>query len=292
MLVGSILNACSGGRPLLSSSEVEYIAGGVALGARADGRACEDWRAVRGAECGVIKQAAGSARVNVGGTDVLVTIKGDIGQPAPERPDEGLIVCTVDSSSTMSANDGDERSVGERNGALAAILDDVLVRGGREHLRMLSIASGRHCWVLHVDVLILDSSGNVIDVVVMATRLALASLSLPAVCIEEGSESTEIVLADEVDPLRRIRAPEDLPVAITVTCIGEGFVIDPSLAEEVCSQAALLIVLLPVTMRIVSIRKIGNGLIDPGLFQEYARAAKRAAVHFASAVARVALKAQ
>jgi exosome complex component RRP42 len=58
----------------ISDAEKAYIAQGVAQDLRNDGRGCRDCRPLE-LELGVVAQANGSARLHVGGTDVMVGVK-------------------------------------------------------------------------------------------------------------------------------------------------------------------------------------------------------------------------
>lgn len=277
MLVGGVNST---GKVTLSPSEREYIASGVSDNLRADGRGRRDWRTVN-AELGPVPQAAGSSRVRIGGTDVMVSVKGDIGRPSLESPSEGVIVCTVDSSTvfTMNAAIGginEDRQVQQRNEELTAILEDVFITSGSVNLGMLCLVPGKHCWILYIDVLVLDYDGNLIDAMIMAARLALREMRLPHVRIEEGGEATEVILAEDVDTTRII-TQDTLPVTVTVGKIGPSFLIDPSAAEETCCDAGLIVAF--VNDKIVAMRKLGCGMIDPGLINEYLTAAKEASVN-------------
>lgn len=279
MLVGGVNQA---GRVVLSGSEKEYISLGVSTGLRGDGRACHEWRPFN-CELHPVPQAAGSARVRLGGTDVLVSIKGDIGRPVMDTPDEGQIICTVDSSTVFSMNSqnsgvtNEERLTADRNTELTAILSDVLIRSGVLDKRILGLVHGQYCWIIYIDVLVADYDGNLIDAMFMACRLALGAMRLPGVRVEEGGESTEIVLAEDIDDAR-VFSPASLPLCITVALIGDGLLVDPSAAEELCCQAALLVMLLP-DGKIVAVRKLGCGLVDPGRFGDYLAMATGALGH-------------
>lgn len=58
----------------VSAGEREYVRECVDLGLRGDSRKCDEYRTVR-VEAGNIPQATGSARVQIGGTDVMVGVK-------------------------------------------------------------------------------------------------------------------------------------------------------------------------------------------------------------------------
>lgn len=288
MLVGGVNPS---GRAVISPSEREYIAGGVEANLRADGRARQDWRAVS-VELNPVPQAAGSARVRLGSTDVLVSVKGDIGRPSLEQPSQGQIVCLVDSSTVFAMNavhggSNEDRLAQERNNELTAILNDVLVHSGVLDAKMLCLVPGHHCWILYVDVLVLDYDGNLLDAMIAAARLALSTMRLPVVRIEEGGEATEVVLADEIDSSRIIPV-EGLPLAITVANIRHGFVLDPSASEELCCDAALLLTF--AAGQLVAMRKLGSGLLDPGLLSEYISAASQAATLLAARLSQASLE--
>ena len=59
---------------MASSGEQQYTVQGVQQGLRADGRGREDFRPTS-LDVGIIEQATGSARLQIGATDVLVAVK-------------------------------------------------------------------------------------------------------------------------------------------------------------------------------------------------------------------------
>ena len=63
---------------LVVGSEKDFLLQGCRDGIRADGRGCLDWRPIS-VETDVIASASGSARVKIGGTDVIVGIKASAG---------------------------------------------------------------------------------------------------------------------------------------------------------------------------------------------------------------------
>lgn len=60
--------------PLISGGEVEWITQGISFNIRNDGRQREDYRPLE-VQLGVLAQATGSARVQLGETDVIVGVK-------------------------------------------------------------------------------------------------------------------------------------------------------------------------------------------------------------------------
>jgi exosome complex component RRP42 len=96
---------------LISPAERDYIVSGVDCDIRSDGRSRLDYRQFK-VETGVVAQANGSSRVVLGGTEVLVGVKVEIGNltdeisqnsaflqqqdlfPCPKN--RGKVVCSVE----------------------------------------------------------------------------------------------------------------------------------------------------------------------------------------------------
>ena len=90
----------------ISENERQFIIDGIEANVRDDGRGRTDFRPIS-VETGVILQAASSARVKLGDTEVLVGVKVDIGQPtATELTRDGFMLCGMFSSaSTISIDE-------------------------------------------------------------------------------------------------------------------------------------------------------------------------------------------
>src|SRR5437879_7623619 len=68
----------------------EHIARLAASGKRSDGRGFDEPRKLV-VQKNYIKNAEGSARVQLGNTDVLVGVKIDVGEPYPDTPNQGVL---------------------------------------------------------------------------------------------------------------------------------------------------------------------------------------------------------
>jgi exosome complex component RRP42 len=129
-----------------------------------------------------------------------------------------------------------------------ALLDSRTLR-----LEELSIIPGKQCWIIHVDATVLDSGGNLLDAIVLATRAALKTTSyviatdqsitpvmrrltvhllccavlcsIPAVTVvggdggEAGSAGAELEIEVSDDPFesKPIASADDVPVTVTLT---------------------------------------------------------------------------
>jgi exosome complex component RRP42 len=262
---------------LLSSSEKEYIRLGVESDIRADGRKRLDFRPFA-LEVDTIPQAAGSARVYLGRTDILVSIKTDITRPALDKPERGIVFCSVDTSSggvTGTGREQEERQRDDRNADMSTALNAIIREAGGLDLKALSIVDGKHCWTIFVDVLILGEDGNLMDAILLAVRSALQRTRLPGVNIEEGGEATEIVLSDDPNQAKAIDVSA-LPLSVTTNLIGNAYVVDASIPEEACSNALLLIAV-NESGDIVYTKKQASGAFQPGMLADMIQSSQKIA---------------
>uniref|UniRef100_A0A674GS29 Exosome component 7 n=1 Tax=Taeniopygia guttata TaxID=59729 RepID=A0A674GS29_TAEGU len=244
---------------VLSEAEKLYIVHGVQEDLRVDGRGCEDYRCAE-VETDVVSNTSGSARVKLGETDILVGIKAEMGTPKLEKPDEGYLEFFVDCSSNSPELEG--RGGEELGTDIANTLYRIFSCENSVDLKSLCINPKEHCWVLYVDVLLLECGGNIFDAISIAVKAALFNTRIPKVRVLEDEEGTkEIELSD--DPYDCIRLNiDEVPCVVTLSKIGYRHVVDATLQEEACSLASLLI---SVTSKgaITSMKKVGKGSLDP-----------------------------
>jgi exosome complex component RRP42 len=104
----------------------------------------------------------------------------------------------------------------------------------------LSIISGKKCWNVYVDIVVLEFSGNLCDSCVLAVKFALSKSELPKLVVRSDDEGQqEIDVVD--DPFAIIKLNTDnVPYAISVCKIGHNFLIDADLKEESVSKVKLI----------------------------------------------------
>lgn len=152
---------------------------------RPDGRLFTQGRATQ-IVFGILKHSAGSALVShrddagsSGGTKVLAATTFSIGQPSPERPDEGEIVVQV--SGTGGRNVGaDSKSQQQQHywDVLQSWLQRTLEQD-ESIAQSLSILTGKSALRLIVTVMILEDNGNVKDGAFLACMAAWKDTQLP-----------------------------------------------------------------------------------------------------------------
>ncbi|RBQ22928.1 Exosome complex component Rrp42 [Candidatus Methanobinarius endosymbioticus] len=197
---------------------------------REDGRNLDEYRDI-GIETGIISKAAGSARVKIGNSQVIVGIKPQLGEPFPDTPDVGVLMTNGEmlpmADPKFEAGPPSEASV-----ELARVVD----RGIREivDLEKLCIEPGKKVWMLFIDLHIIDFDGNLFDTATLAVLSALKNTKLPvAKMVDDESVINEETTMDL--PLRGTEA------MCTFVKIGENVVLDPSLDEEAILDARLSI---------------------------------------------------
>ncbi|TTP27309.1 Exosome complex exonuclease RRP42 [Bagarius yarrelli] len=187
----------------VSEAERVYVLHGVRDDLRVDGRGCEDYRHME-IETDVVSNTDGSAKVRLGQTDVLVGIKAEIGRPRPMVPDEGylefFVDCSANATPEFEGRGGEELGV-ELSNSLYKVFNNY----HSLDLRRLCICPGEHCWVLYVDVLVLQCDGNLI----------------PKVHISEDEEGgKEIGLSDDPYDCMRLNV-ENVPCIVTLCKTGK-----------------------------------------------------------------------
>jgi exosome complex component RRP42 len=228
---------------MCSPAELAWIKDGLQQGVRNDGRSEDDYRSIA-LQTGLLKQASGSAKLCLGGTDVLVGIKVELGTPSQDRPSCGTVQVAVECSPCA-----DPRFKGRGGDELASQYATALQRmmqpgpsgqGGGLDLTALCVTQGKVCWQVFVDALVLNADGNVLDALSMATWAALADTRIPAVevAVGEGDEEAEIEVDDDPSKAAKLDVSA-VPVMVTVSLLGEVLAVDLDSTEELCSKCSL-----------------------------------------------------
>lgn len=71
----------------------------------------------------------------------------------------------------------------EANAQLSATVRNVLMKNTSLDWKSLCITTGQTCWILYVDALVLDSSGNLFDALTIATKAALYNTKYGVKCV-------------------------------------------------------------------------------------------------------------
>jgi len=200
---------------------------------RLDNRSLMDFRPII-IETGVIDRANGSARVQVGNTQVIAGVKIEIGEPFPDTPEKGLLVVNAEvlplASAYAEPGPPDEDAI-----ELARVVD----RGVRESqmidLSKLVLIPGRKVHAVFVDVNVLNTDGNLFDASSYATVASIATSTMPKFYVDQNGQ---IKQSNEIIPL----PIKGIPVSITMARIGDTLIVDPTSEEEAVMDARITLV--------------------------------------------------
>lgn len=239
----------------LSEAEKVFVVHGVGEDVRVDGRTRRDVRPATSLETDIVTHTSGSARLRLANTDVLVGVKAELDTPLPEAPGQGRLEFFVD----CSANATPEFE-GRGGQALADSLSATLQRAYNTFdTTPLCLLKGHQCWVLYVDILILECGGNLSDAVSMAVKAALYTTVVPKVTVTavDGGDP-ELELSDDPTDGQRLDVMEEAPVLITLNRIGNHVVVDAMPEEEACTSASIVMAVKP-SGQITTLKKVGSG---------------------------------
>ncbi len=211
-----------------------YVKRLVERGERLDGRDFDELRDID-IDVGYIRDTAeGSAYVRMGDTQLVVGIKADTDEPYPDTPDAGSLITNAELG-PIASEDWESGPPTIEAVELSRVVDRGLRESDIIDLEDLGIVDGEKCWMLFIDIHVLDFDGNLIDASFLGAVAALLEASLPAYDVEE----------DELD---RETEGEDLPVnGIPVTLtgrkIGDRILLDTTGEEEDVTNSRLTVTL-------------------------------------------------
>lgn len=174
----------------LSAGELAYLVGGVEADLRLDGRGRLDFRPMS-LQTNVVAHANGSARLKLEQTHVLAAVNLSMGAPDLTRARcEGSVHCTVEQSAACSV-DMEDRAVQSRNALLTVELQRLVAHSHALPLTSLVIIPDKQVWIIHIDVIIIDDGGNVMDAIVMAVKAALVTTTMPPIEVVAGTTTDD-----------------------------------------------------------------------------------------------------
>ena len=225
----------------------EHIHKLAASGKRNDGRAFDESRKLV-VQKNYIKTAEGSARVQLGNTDVLVGVKISVGEPYPDTPNSGVLSTSAElvpmASPTFESGPPRPEAI-----EIARVVDRGIRESKTVDTAKLCITPKEKVWIMFVDIHALDYDGNLFDAASYGALAALSCAKVPA---------SIIGLADYPLPV------DHWPVSVTSAKIGRTIVVDPNLDEERIADARLTV----ATDENGDVRAMQKGLIGSFSFDE------------------------
>ncbi|MBW2969506.1 exosome complex protein Rrp42 [Candidatus Woesearchaeota archaeon] len=199
---------------------------------RYDGRKKLEYRPIT-VEYGVTKSAEGSARVKIGGTEVMAGVKMETTEPYPDTPDQGNLMVNAELI-PLSNPEFESGPPGEQAIELARVVDRAIRESKCIDTHKLVITSGELVWGINIDICTINDEGNLLDASCLAAMAALKDARLPKL------KSNKDINYDE--PLTEEKLPlTKEPVEVTVIKVGDQFFVDPLTAEEKVVDARLTV---------------------------------------------------
>jgi len=134
---------------------------------------------------------------------------------------------------------------------------NILQKSNCINWKSLCITEGKQCWVLYLDALVLDSDGNLNDALAIGAFSALKTCHIPkiqVITLENGL--TEIDFSDDPSDFEKLPI-KNIPICITFAKIGDEFIVDPTVEEELVMSTKLTIAI-NKNSEICSIQKGGS----------------------------------
>ena len=285
---------------LISNSENQFILEGCRDNCRQDGRSRDEFRsyAIVSSDSNAIASdqhqrlqpplvlSNGSARLlmSTGETDLVCSVRAELAHPAIDRPNSGVLEIHVDTTRKSSRNN----SLDELESTLSRLLSSHLV-----DLDKLCISPSHYAWRLHVDLLVVASSGgSLVDACSIVIRAALRNVRLPSVSTLTRNESQsdeskpELQVDADVASAKPIPGLEKAPQIVTVTILKckprasssttspkptTVLIVDATMEEEACAFAKVHIALdrsKASDPTICALHKAGGGALPFNLLQD------------------------
>lgn len=213
------------GKDVVADLKRDYITKLLAKGVRVDGRKFDEIRPLT-VETNFIGSAEGSARVRLGGTEVVVGVKLILGAPFPDTPNTGVLTTNAElipmASDTFEGGPPDQESI-----EVARVIDRGIREGHAVDMTKLCIEAGKEVWIMFVDVHVLDYDGNLFDAANIGANAAFKTAIVPAKRAGKG-EDYPLPVSHE-------------PISITAVKIDGKILVDPTHDEERVAEARLTV---------------------------------------------------
>ena len=212
----------------ISNITKETLSRMFAEGKRFDSRDLLDYREIE-IYNDISNKAEGSARIKMGKTDVIVGIKLDIGEPYPDSPDQGNLVCSAELLPLASPR-FESGPPGFKAIELARLVDRAIRESSMIDLSKLCITKGEKVWTVFIDIYPINDDGNLIDATSIAAVIALMKTKMP-ILDKEGKIDYE----KKSGSLPLLKGT--FPISFSFFKLGNSIILDPTREEEEVCEA-------------------------------------------------------
>jgi exosome complex component RRP42 len=197
----------------------EYILEMLGKGMREHERERMQYRDIK-LETNTIPHAEGSAVVDIGNTKVLAGVKLAVGDPMPDKPDEGVLVTGAELLPLANA----EYETGPPSPEaieFARVVDRGIRAAGIVDTEALFIEKDK-VWNTFVDIYVLNYDGNLFDAGMLAATAALLTARMPKI------EGDTVVREGNLGRLKT----KGIVTSCTYAKLGKNILLDPNANEE------------------------------------------------------------
>ncbi len=191
-------------------------------GMRFDGRKLLEFRDID-LSYDVSNKSEGSARVKIGKTDIIVGVKLSVGEPYPDSPEDGNLICTAEllpmASSKFESGPPAFQAI-----ELGRLVDRAIRESGMIDFSKLSISKDK-VWNIYLDIYPINADGNLIDAATLAAVAALKNAKLPK--LDEDGKIDYSVRKGSL-PLSK----ETFPISLSFFKLEDSIILDPNAEEE------------------------------------------------------------
>ncbi len=199
---------------------------------RYDGRKTNEFRPIT-VEYGISKNAEGSARVRIGGTEVLAGVKMEVNTPYADTQDQGNLMVNAELLA-MSNPEFESGPPSEQANEIARVVDRGIRESKSIDVKKLVVKKGEKVWGVLIDICTINDEGNLQDASALAAIAAVKDAKFPAL--------TSTMDIDYDKPLTKDSLPvSKTPVEVTIIKVGDTFFVDPISAEEKQIEARLTV---------------------------------------------------
>lgn len=212
----------------------DYVVSLVSKGIRDDGRKLTEYRKPLTIEYGISpKSAEGSARVQIGETEVIAGVKMEVMKPFPDTPDEGNLMVNVELL-PLSNPDFESGPPGIDAIELSRIVDRAIRESKGIDTKKLCLEKGEKVWTVVIDIYPINDDGNLFDACALAALAAIKDTKFPH--YDEKAEKIDYAKKTE----KKLPIIE-LPASVTVFKVKDNLLIDPNYDEVKVYDARLTV---------------------------------------------------
>ena len=207
----------------ISNLTKEYIAKMFTEGKRFDGRKLLDFRNLE-ISPNISNKAEGSVIVKLGKSEVVVGVKADIGEPYPDSPDKGNLMCTAELLPIASPR-FESGPPGFKAIELGRLVDRAIRESGMIDFSKLVITPGEKVWTIFIDIYPLNDDGNLLDASTIGATIALKLSKMPTL-----DKDGKIDYSNRKDPIPMNK--DIVPISLSFFKLKDVIILDPTREEE------------------------------------------------------------